>query len=77
MSTFSADTEQRVTAVEVAGLLKCSTAKVHRMARAGEIPSERVGRAYRFRMSAVTAALTAEKPAWSQSRRSLARRRLT
>ena len=75
MSIVTVDTEQRVTAGEVAVVLNCSKEKVYRMARAGEIPSERVGRALRFKMSAVTDALSAERPSWSQSRRSTGRRR--
>lgn len=76
MSIADADTEQRVTAGRVAEVLDCSLEKVYRMARLGEIPSERIGRAYRFRISAVTEALSTKKTSdWTQSRRSTARRR--
>lgn len=77
MSTATADTEQRVTAGKVAEVLDCSLEKVYRMARLGEIPAEKIGRAYRFKLSEVADALAAKPKTatWSQSRRSTGRRR--
>ncbi|MCZ4066493.1 helix-turn-helix domain-containing protein [Microbacterium sp. H37-C3] len=72
-----ADEEARVTAHTIARLLSCSIEKVYRMARDGEIPSERVGRAWRFKQSAVLEALNTAQPAlrFQQSNVSAKRRR--
>lgn len=68
-------TEVAADVTELARILRCSTDKVYRMARAKDIPSFRIGRALRFYPSEVKAALSAPKPTWTQSKRSTARRR--
>jgi excisionase family DNA binding protein len=55
--------------------LDCSRDTVYRMARAGEIPHIRIGREYRFDPDAVKQKLTATPRPWTQSKRSVARKR--
>lgn len=64
---------------ELAAELKVSTKTVARMTDDGSIPYIRAGRQYRYDLEAVRAALTpAPKPvpAWEQSARSRARKRV-
>ncbi|MCJ1709290.1 helix-turn-helix domain-containing protein [Microbacterium sp. VKM Ac-2923] len=75
MSAPVDESENAVTIPEIAILLRVSTAKVYRMANAGEIPAFRVGRSWRFFPSKVRAHLEAPKDRWAQSARSLGRKR--
>lgn len=67
--------EQAVNVAELATLLRLSTDKVYSMANAGEIPSFRAGRAWRFFPSVVKAHLAKPKDRWAQSARSRGRKR--
>lgn len=68
--------EPAVNAVEMAVLLRVTTETVYRLARTGDIPGFRVGRSWRFYPSAVREHLTPKPGSWTQSRRSLARKRV-
>jgi excisionase family DNA binding protein len=70
------DAEQAVTAEEIAVMLKVTAVTVRRQAQSGDIPGFKVGRVWRFYPSKVREALTPKPASWSQSRRSLARKRV-
>ena len=65
--------EEAVTAAELAEVLRCSTEKVYRMARAGEIPAIRVGRSWRFYPTQVKEHLSPSTDTWARSSRSMRR----
>lgn len=67
--------DNSVTAAELAETLRCSVETIYRMARAGRIPTIKVGREYRFFTAEVKARLSAKPAPFAQSRRSTARRR--
>lgn len=69
-------TAEFVTALALAARLQTSTRTVYRMTHAGEIPSIKVGREYRYDPEAVIAKLAEPAPSWKQSRRSTARKRV-
>lgn len=67
--------EDAFTPIQLARHLNCSKDKVLRMARAGEIPSFRIGRLWRFFPSQVDQVLDRKPDPWAQSNQSRARRR--
>lgn len=69
--------EKYATAAELAALLRKSTRTVYRMTHDGNIPFLRVGREYLYDPEAVVAKLAEPAPAWKQSRRSIARKRVS
>lgn len=52
-----APSEPMVTVQELAKHLNCSTATVYLLAKSGDIPSVRIGKSWRFRLSDVREAL--------------------
>ncbi|WP_167626530.1 helix-turn-helix domain-containing protein [Microbacterium hominis] len=68
--------EVLVDAARMASILGVSRETVYSKARAGDIPSFRIGRLYRFNVDDVLKALQPPSPgSWHQSRRSTARPR--
>ena len=68
--------EEYATVKEMAAALKVSTDTIYRWANLGEIPAHRFGRTWRFDLAEVKAARNAPPAPWTQSRRSLARKRV-
>lgn len=60
----------------IAAVLKVSPNTVYRMARAGEIPSIKVRRAWRFDEAEVLAHLRKPKDLWTQPKHSTSKRRV-